>query len=103
MTTEKIRARIMAPALPRMRCAMSETYQDIVARLPTETELIRRLIHGLRETGKRRYIAPLWKRVSDATGHGSGFSQVICTRYGFDPDEDFKPQRAFPPTGPLVD
>lgn len=82
---------------------MSETYQDIVARLPTETELIRRLIHGLRETGKRRYIAPLWKRVSDATGHGSGFSQVICTRYGFDPDEDFKPARAFPPTGPLID
>jgi hypothetical protein len=82
---------------------MSETYQDIVARLPTETELIRRLIHGLRETGKRRYIAPLWKRVSDATGHGSGFSQVICTRYGFDPDENFKQPLAFIPTGPLVD
>ena len=28
-------------ANPRPRCAMSETYQDIVARLPTETELIR--------------------------------------------------------------
>ena len=90
-------------ANPRPRCAMSESYQDIVARLPTETELIRRLIHGLRETGKRRYIAPLWKRVSNVTSNGRTYSSVICIRYGFDPDEDFMPTDARKPTGPLVD
>ena len=92
-----------ARANPRPRCAMSESYQDIVARLPTETELIRRLIHGLRETGKRRYIAPLWKRVSNVTSNGRTYSSVICIRYGFDPDEDFMPTDARKPTGPLVD
>ena len=85
------------------RCAMSETYQDIVARLPSETELIRRMIHSLRRTGKTRYIAPLWKRVSDATGNGRGYSSAICTRYGFDPDEEFMPPGTYWPTGPLVD
>ena len=90
-------------ASPRPRCAMSETYQDIVARLPSETELIRRLIHGLRVTGKRRYVAPLWKRVSNATSNGRTYSSVICIRYGFDPDEDFMPKDARKPTGPLVD
>jgi len=94
----------MAPASQQHRCVMSETYQDIVARLPSETELIRRMIHGLRKIGtSSRYIEPLWKRVSDATGHGSGFSHVICIRYGFDPDEKFKPSLAPIPTGPLVD
>ena len=82
---------------------MSETYQDIVARLPTETELIRRLIHGLRETGKRRYIAPLWKRVSNVTSNGRTYSSVICIRYGFDPDELELPPSAHLPSGPLVD
>jgi len=80
---------------------MSETYQDIVARLPSETELIRRLIHSLRRTGKRRYIYPLWKRVADATSNGSGFSSVICIRYGFDPSEEFMAKDARIPTGPL--
>jgi len=92
-----------ARASPRPRCAMSETYQDIVARLPSETELIRRMIHSLRRTGKTRYIAPLWKRVSDATGNGRGFSSAICTRYGFDPDEEFMPPGTYRPTGPLID
>ncbi len=82
---------------------MSETYQDIVSRLPTETELIRRLIHSLRRTGRSRYIYPLWKRVADATSNGSGYSSVICIRYGFDPDEQFMPKGATIPTGPLVD
>ena len=94
---------MQARASPRPRCAMSETYQDIVARLPSETELIRRLIHGLRVTGKRRYVAPLWKRVSNATSNGRTYSSVICIRYGFDPDEDFMPKDARKPTGPLVD
>ena len=98
-----MKARIMDLASPRPRCVMSETYQDIVARLPSETELIRRLIHGLRETGKRRYIAPLWKRVSNVTSNGRTYSSVICIRYGFDPDEDFMPKDARKPTGPLVD
>ena len=82
---------------------MSETYQDIVARLPTETEIIRRLIHSLRCTGKTRYIYPLWKRVADATSNGSGYSSVICIRYGFDPDELELPPSAHLPSGPLVD
>ena len=98
-----MKARIMDLASPRPRCAMSETYHDIVARLPSETELIRRLIHGLRVTGKRRYVAPLWKRVSNATSNGRTYSSVICIRYGFDPDEDFMPKDARKPTGPLVD
>jgi len=82
---------------------MSETYQDIVARLPSETERIRRMIHSLRRTGKTRYIYPLWKRVADVTSNGSGYSSAICIRYGFDPDEQFMPKDARIPTGPLVD
>jgi len=82
---------------------MSETYQDIVARLPSETELIRRMIHGLRKLGNPEFIKPLRERVSDATGHGRGFSRAICIRYGFDPDEKSKPSPALIPTGPLVD
>ena len=82
---------------------MSETYRDIVSKLPSETELIRRLIHSLRRTGRSRYIHPLWKRVADATSNGRGYSSAICIRYGFDPDEEFMPKGATIPTGPLVD
>ena len=88
-------------ANPRPRCAMSETYQDIVARLPSETEIIRRLIHGLRR--KRLLQTPLWRRFSDATAHGRGFSVAICARYGFDPDELELPPSAHLPSGPLID
>lgn len=80
---------------------MRETYQDIVSRLPSESEIIRRMIHRLRRTGKTRYIYPLWKRVADATGNGSGFSSTICIRYGFDPDEYFMEKGASIPTRPL--
>ena len=80
---------------------MSETYQDIVSKLPSETEIIRRMIHSLRRTGRSRYIYPLWKRVADATSNGSGYSSAICIRYGFDPDEQFMTKGAQIPTGPL--
>ena len=93
----------MAHANQRPRCAMSETYQDIVARLPSETELIRRFIHGLRKAGNSEFIDPLCTRISAATGHGKGFSRAICIRYGFDPNERSKPSLARIPTGPLVD
>ena len=73
----------------------------IVARLPSETEIIRRLIHGLRR--KRLLHTPLWRRFSDATAHGHGFSVAICARYGFDPDELELPPSAHLPSGPLVD
>ena len=98
-----MKARIMDLASPRPRCVMSETYQDIVARLPTETELIRRLIHGPRKAGNSEFIDPLCTRISAATGHGKGFSRAICIRYGFDPNERSRPPLARIPTGPLAD
>lgn len=33
----------------------------------------------------------LWARVKDLFGHGSTVSAAICRKYGFDPDEEFKP------------
>lgn len=76
--------------------------------LPSESEIIRRIIHSLRRTQRSRYSTaatvyrPLWKRFSDVTGYGRGFSSAICRRYGFDPDETGMPQNAEPPMGPLV-
>lgn len=81
---------------------MNETYRDIVSRLESESEIVRKLIHNLRRKGRSRYIPPLWKRVADATQHGSGFGSALCIRYGFDPDEKFMPKDAKIPTGPLV-
>lgn len=82
---------------------MSETYQDIVSRLPSEeSEIIRRMIHSLRRSRKTRYIFPLWHRVCCAMENCSGFNAtIICIRYGFDPDEQFMPKGAPMPTGPL--
>jgi len=55
--------------------------------------LVKKAIQHLRRRkpkNGRGYVYPLWKRVSDLFGHGSGYSAEICRRHGFDPDEEWK-------------
>lgn len=57
--------------------------------------LVRRAIQHLRRRkpkNGRGYVYPLWKRVADLFGHGSGYSAEICRRHGLDPDEQWKPE-----------
>ena len=57
--------------------------------------LVKKAIHHLRKRKPKNghgYVYPLWKRVSDLFGHGSGYSAEICRRHGFDPDEQWKPE-----------
>ena len=57
--------------------------------------LVKKAIQHLRRRkpkNGRGYVYPLWKRVADLFGHGSGYSAEICRRYGFDPDEQWKPE-----------
>ena len=57
--------------------------------------LVKKAIQHLRKRkpkNGRGYVYPLWKRVADLFGHGSGYSAEICRRYGFDPDEQWKPE-----------
>ena len=57
--------------------------------------LVQKAIQHLRKRKPRNgrgYVYPLWKRVADLFGHGSGYSAEICRRYGFDPDEQWMQQ-----------
>lgn len=57
--------------------------------------LVKKAIQHLRRRkpkNGRGYVYPLWKRVADLFGHGSGYSAEICRRHGFDPDEQWKPE-----------
>lgn len=57
--------------------------------------LVKKAIQHLRRRKPKNghgYVYPLWKRVSDLFGHGSGYSAEICRRHGFDPDEQWKPE-----------
>ena len=54
--------------------------------------LIKRAIESVRRhkptgPGRRQKPYPLWVRVKGIFGHGSGYSDSICRRYGFDPNE----------------
>ena len=72
---------------------MSETLEDIIDKLPSGDDLIKRAIQQVRRhkpiSGANRRNRPLelWCRVSKLTGHGSGYSTAICVKYGFDPHE----------------
>lgn len=75
---------------------MAETLEQITARLPSGDDLVRDMIRALRRSkpfpkSRARKPDPLWVRVMEATTHGSGFSRAICIKYGFDPDETWKP------------
>jgi len=57
--------------------------------------LVKKAIQHLRRRkpkNGRGYVYPLWKRVADLFGHGSGYSAEICRRHGFDPDEQWTPE-----------
>jgi len=57
--------------------------------------LVKKAIQHLRKRkpkNGRGCVYPLWKRVADLFGHGSGYSAEICRRHGFDPDEKWKPE-----------
>ena len=54
--------------------------------------LIKRAIESVRRhkptgPGRRQKPYPLWVRVKGIFCHGSGYSDSICRRYGFDPNE----------------
>ncbi len=54
--------------------------------------LVKRAIESVRRhkptgPGRRQKPYPLWVRVKDIFCHGSGYSDSICRRYGFDPNE----------------
>ena len=68
------------------------------ADLPSDADLVRRAIEHLRiwepkRAGSRR-TTPLWSRVGFVFGHGSGYSAAICLKYGFNPDEIYRPRAA---------
>ena len=69
-------------------------HDDREAKLRPEL-LVQKAIQHLRKRKPRNgrgYVYPLWKRVADLFGHGSGYSAEICRRYGFDPDEQWMQQ-----------
>lgn len=71
---------------------MAETLQDIIDKLPSGDELIKRAIQQVRRhkplyASRRNRPLELWCRVSKLTGNGSGYSTAICVKYGFDPSE----------------
>lgn len=62
--------------------------------LPPAEEIVKRMIEGLRKRRPqrpRRIPAPLWSRFGQLAGHGCGYSSAICTTYGFNPDEIWRP------------
>ena len=66
-------------------------HDDREAKLRPEL-LVQKAIQHLRKRKPRNgrgYVYPLWKRVADLFGLGSGYSAEICRRYGFDPDEQW--------------
>lgn len=68
--------------------------------------LVKKAIQHLRKRkpkNGRGYVYPLWKRVADLFGHGSGYSAEICHRYGFDPDEQWMPEQQCPDCKRMVD
>lgn len=70
---------------------MAETLQELIAKLPPAEDLVKRAISSLRRSKSRRTRpTPLWSRVGQLFGHGSGYSIAICVKYGFDPDEIWK-------------
>lgn len=75
---------------------MAETLEELIAKLPSEAAMIKRAIETLRKrkppkVASWRQPCPLWSRVSDLFGNGSGYSIAICMKYGFDPDEIWRP------------
>jgi len=56
----------------------------------TEQQLIQRAIRMARPRYGRK-DKPRWALVKDVFGTGQTVSTAICTRYGFDPDEDISP------------
>ena len=80
-------------------------HDDREAKLQPEL-LIKKAIQHLRKRKPRNgrgYVYPLWKRVADLFGHGSGYSAEICRRYGFDPDEQWMPEQQCPDCKRMVD
>lgn len=72
----------------------------------TPDALVKKAIQHLRKRkpkNGRGYVYPLWKRVADLFGHGSGYSAEICRRYGFDPDEQWMPEQQCPDCKRMVD
>lgn len=49
-------------------------------------------LKGTREE-LRRAPKPLWSRVADMTANGSGYGSAICIKYGFNPDETWRPEK----------
>lgn len=79
---------------------MSETLDDIIAKLPSGDDLIKCAIEQVRRrkplSGANRRNRPLelWCRVMKLTAHGSGYSTAICVKYGFDPHETWIGERS---------
>jgi hypothetical protein len=76
---------------------MAETVQELIAKLPPESDLIKAVIGNLRrrkpgKVARHRQPAPLWSRVGQLFNHGSGYSWAICVKYGFNPDEIWRPE-----------
>lgn len=74
---------------------MPEDLGYIIERLPSGDDLMRRVIQIQRREkpfakSRARTPDPLWWRVMEVTGHGSGWSRAICIKYGFDPDETWQ-------------
>ena len=92
------------PANPFAKTDPMREYYDREQKL-TSDALIKKAIQHLRKRkpkNGRGYVYPLWKRVTDLFGHGSG-SAEICRRYGFDPDEQWMPEQECPDCKRLVD
>jgi len=75
---------------------MAETIEELIAKLPSDEELVKAAINNLRRyrngRSRRQSPAPLWSRVGGLFGHGSGYSTAICVKYGFDPEEIWRPE-----------
>lgn len=73
-----------------------ETLQELIDKLPSHEDLVKAAIGGLRvnppylRRALHRTPAPLWSRVGNLFGHGSGYSIAICRKYGFNPDETWR-------------
>lgn len=70
--------------------------ENLIAQLPPADELIKRCIQSLRrrkpaKVARHRAPAPLWHRVAEMTTNGSGYGMAICVKYGFNPDETWRP------------
>lgn len=53
-------------------------------RLPTDNELVHRILAGYRPAVK--YGTYMWARVKEEFGLGSMYAKELCLRHGFNPD-----------------